>query len=56
MPVEYSYDRDAKGALQYGISRMLQTLYELHDAEYPTQVVANDEELQDAIQEMTKRG
>jgi hypothetical protein len=44
----------AKGALQYGISRMLQTLYEIHDAEYPTRVVASDEELHDAIRSMTR--
>ena len=27
----------AKDKLQYGIARMLQALYEIHDAEYPTQ-------------------
>ncbi len=44
----------AKDAFRYGISRMIQILYEIHDAEYPTQVVASDEELEDVIRDMAK--
>ena len=45
----------ATDSTQYGISRMLQTLYDIHDAEYPTRVVASDEELEGAIRDMTNQ-
>jgi len=41
-----------KQDLQYGTARMLQTLYELQDPNYPSFVVRNDEELHHVIHDI----
>ena len=39
--------------LHFGVSRMLQILYELHDPVYPTSVVRREEELRSTIDDLS---